>query len=104
MRPSTGAPPAPRRLATPSPTPCSTSSPTAGCDRRNRARADLERVFARELEALAANERRRTVALLDVLCGPETWETLNLHHDLDVDSSTQCVADAIVLYLRQAGS
>jgi TetR/AcrR family transcriptional regulator of autoinduction and epiphytic fitness len=73
-------------------------------DGRNHSRADLERVFARELEPLAESERRRTVAMLDVLCGAETWETLHLHHGLDVDASTRCVADAIVLYLREAGA
>jgi TetR/AcrR family transcriptional regulator, regulator of autoinduction and epiphytic fitness len=71
-------------------------------DGRNLSRADLERVFARELAPLTESERRRTVAMLDVLCGPETWETLHLHHDLDANSSTRCIADAIVLHLREA--
>jgi hypothetical protein len=39
-----------------------------------------------------------------VLCGPETFETLHLHHDLDVDASARCIADAIVVYLREARS
>jgi AcrR family transcriptional regulator len=73
-------------------------------DGRNRSRSDLERVFARELEPLASAERQRVVALLDVLCGPETWETLHLHHELGLDESTRCVAGAIVLHLREAGS
>jgi AcrR family transcriptional regulator len=73
-------------------------------DGRNHSRADLERVFARELEPLTDTERHRLVALLDVLCGPETWETLHLHHELGLDSSTRCVAEAIVLHLNEAGS
>jgi TetR/AcrR family transcriptional regulator, regulator of autoinduction and epiphytic fitness len=73
-------------------------------DGRNRSRAELERVFAHELESLDEPERDRVVAMLDVLCGPETWETLHLHHDLDVDVATRCIADAIVVHLREAGS
>jgi len=73
-------------------------------DGRNHSRAELERVFARELEPLSDTERHRVVALLDVLCSAETWETLHVHHGLEVDPSTRCVADAIVLHLREAGS
>jgi AcrR family transcriptional regulator len=73
-------------------------------DGRDLSRAELERVFARELEPLTGTERNRVVALLDVLCGPETWDTLHVHHDLSRDTSTRCVADAIVLHLREAGS
>jgi TetR/AcrR family transcriptional regulator of autoinduction and epiphytic fitness len=73
-------------------------------DWRYRSRTDLERVFARELDPLDAAERDRVLAMLDVLCGPETWETLHLQHDLDVDASARCIARAIVLQLREAGS
>ena len=73
-------------------------------DGRNRSRADLERVFAHELASRPQTERNRVVAMLDVLCGPETFETLHVHHGLAVETSTQCVVDAIVLYLREAGS
>jgi AcrR family transcriptional regulator len=73
-------------------------------DGRNRSRADLERVFVRELDPLDPSERDRVLAMLDVLCGPETWETLHLHHGLDVDASARCIADAIVLHLREAGA
>jgi AcrR family transcriptional regulator len=83
------------------------SSPTLGRilrDGRNRSRTDLERVFARELAPLSETERNHVVAMLDVLCGPETWETLSLHHDLGLEPATQCVTDAIVLHLGEAGS
>ena len=73
-------------------------------DGRSRSRTDLERVFARELEPLANAERNRVVAMLDVLCGPEAWETLHLHHDLGLDSSTECLAEAIILHLSEAGT
>jgi AcrR family transcriptional regulator len=73
-------------------------------DGRSRSRADLERVFARELEPLGDSERNRVVAMLDVLCGPEAWETLHLHHDLGLDSSTECLAEAIILHLNEAGA
>jgi AcrR family transcriptional regulator len=71
-------------------------------DARKTSRADLARLFARELEPLPDAERNRVVALLDVLCGPETWEALRLHHELGLDSSTRCVADAIVLHLKES--
>jgi AcrR family transcriptional regulator len=73
-------------------------------DGRNHSRADLERVFARELEPLAAADRHRVVAMLDVLSGPETWETLHVQHGFDVDAAVRCVADAIVLHLAEADS
>ena len=83
------------------------SSPTLGRilrDGRNRSRADLERVFGRELQPLAEPERNRVIALLDVLCGPETWDTLHLHHGLDLEASTRCIADAIVVHLNEAST
>lgn len=72
-------------------------------DGRNRSRAELERVFASELAGLEPDRRDRVIALLDVLCGPETWETLHLHHGLDVDASIECIAGAIVVHLDGTG-
>jgi len=68
-------------------------------DGRNRSRAELERVFALELAPMPEPDRNRVVALLDALCGPETWETVHVRHGLDVESSTRCIADAIVVHL-----
>jgi AcrR family transcriptional regulator len=73
-------------------------------DGRNHSRGELERVFAQELASLNETQRNQVVAMLDVLCGPETWETLRLHHELGVDTSTECVVDAIVLHLNEACS
>jgi AcrR family transcriptional regulator len=73
-------------------------------DARTHSRGDLERVFAQELASLNESKRNQVVAMLDVLCGPETWETLRVHHDLGVDSATWCVVESIVLHLREAGS
>jgi AcrR family transcriptional regulator len=81
------------------------SSPTLGRilrDGRRRSRADLERIFARELRPLTDAERNRVVAMLDVLCGPDAWETLHVHHDLGLDSSTECLAEAIIWHLNEA--
>jgi TetR/AcrR family transcriptional regulator, regulator of autoinduction and epiphytic fitness len=83
------------------------SSPTLARmlrDARTRSRADLERVFGVELHSLSDPERANTVAVLDVLTGPDTWETLRGQHDLTVEASMQCVVDSIVLHLRAVGA
>ena len=79
------------------------SSPTLARllrDVSSRSRADLERVFRAELPPVGDPRRVNTVAVLDVLAGPETWETLREQHDLTVDAAMQCVIDAILLQLR----
>jgi AcrR family transcriptional regulator len=73
-------------------------------DSHARSRADLERVFAFELVGLSADARVSNVALLDVVTGPEAWESLREHHDLSVDAAMQCVVDSIVLHVEAAGA
>ena len=51
-------------------------SPASCATRTHRSRADLERVFARELDAHDADARDKTVAVLDVLTGADAWQTL----------------------------
>jgi TetR/AcrR family transcriptional regulator, regulator of autoinduction and epiphytic fitness len=79
------------------------SSPTLARilrDARTLSRNDLERIFGAELPGPRDPRRARTVAMLDVLTGPDTWETLREQHDLTVDDAMQCVIDSIVVQLR----
>jgi AcrR family transcriptional regulator len=79
------------------------SSPTLARilrDARTLSRNDLERVFGADLPGPGDPRRSNTVAVLDVLTGPDTWQTLREQHDLTVDSAMQCVIDSIVLHLR----
>jgi TetR/AcrR family transcriptional regulator of autoinduction and epiphytic fitness len=69
-------------------------------DSQSRSRADLERVFAEELDALSAAQRTSTLAVLDVLTGPDAWETLRARHGLTGETAMHCVSDSIVLHLR----
>ena len=72
-------------------------------DARTLARADLERVFATELRDLDDEQRTNTLALLDVLTGPDAWSTLRERHELTVETARQCVADSIIRQLGKAG-
>jgi len=79
------------------------SSPTLARilrDARTLSRKDLERIFGAELPDADDPRRARTVAVLDVLTGPDTWETLRDQHALTVDDAMQCVIDAIVVQLE----
>ena len=79
------------------------SSPTLARilrDARTLSRNDLERIFGAELPGPDDPRRARTVAVLDVLTGPDTWETLREQHDLTVHDAMQCVIDAIIVQLR----
>jgi TetR/AcrR family transcriptional regulator of autoinduction and epiphytic fitness len=64
-----------------------------------RSRAELERVFAPELDALAPGTRGTALALLDVLTGPQTWETLRDVNGLSVDDAAEAVVTAIIRQL-----
>ena len=79
------------------------SSPTLARllrDARTLARTDLERVFAPELQPLDPTQRTNAVAVLEVLTGPDAWQSLRQRDELDVDAAVQCLADAIVRQLR----
>jgi TetR/AcrR family transcriptional regulator, regulator of autoinduction and epiphytic fitness len=69
-------------------------------DAHARSRTDLERVFATELRHRPAAQRENVVAVLDVLTGPDAWETLRERHDLAPESAMRCIVDSIVLHLR----
>jgi AcrR family transcriptional regulator len=67
-----------------------------------RSRADIERIFAEELETLSPAHRTGTLAVLDVLTGPDAWETLRERYDIDDETAVRRVIDSIVLHLRAA--
>jgi len=67
-----------------------------------RSRADLERIFAEELRTLSPAHRTGTLAVLDVLTGPDAWETLRERYDIDDETAVRRVIDSIVLHLRAA--
>lgn len=67
---------------------------------QTRSRADLERLFAKELHALSPAHRTSTLAVLDVLTGPDAWETLRERYDIDDETAIRRVTDSIVLHLR----
>ncbi|MDP9335883.1 MAG: TetR/AcrR family transcriptional regulator [Actinomycetota bacterium] len=67
-----------------------------------RSRADLERLFAKELHTLSPAHRTSTLAVLDVLTGPDAWETLRERYDIDDETAIRRVIDSIVLHLRAA--
>ena len=69
---------------------------------QTRSRADLERLFAKELHALSPAHRTSTLAVLDVLTGPDAWETLRERYDIDDETAIRRVTDSIVLHLRAA--
>jgi TetR/AcrR family transcriptional regulator of autoinduction and epiphytic fitness len=79
------------------------SSPTLAHilrDARTLSRSNLERVFGAELPGPSDPRRANTIAVLDVLTGPDTWETLREQHDLTVEAAMQCIVDSIVLHLE----
>ncbi len=69
---------------------------------RSLARADLERLFEQELSTLDEQNRIGTVAVLDVLTGPEAWSALRERHRLGVDDSVRCIVDSVLLRLGVA--
>ncbi len=81
------------------------SSPTLARilhDARALGRADLERVFARELQQLGPTTRTSTVAVLDVLTSADAWMTLRAQYELSIEAALRAVADSIVLHLEAA--
>ncbi|HUI47418.1 MAG TPA: TetR/AcrR family transcriptional regulator [Acidimicrobiia bacterium] len=73
-------------------------------DAHSRSCADLERIFAQELEPLTESDRLRVVAVLDVLTGPDAWESLRRRDDLSDEASMQCLVDAVILQVREAST
>ena len=69
---------------------------------QTRSRTDLERLFANELHTLSPADRTSTLAVLDVLTGPDAWETFRERYDIDDETAIRRVIDSIVLHLRAA--
>jgi len=69
-------------------------------DIRAAGRADLERVFANELERLPEDDRRRRTGVLDVLCGSATWDQLRHNQGLDKAAARAAVVEATISLLE----
>ena len=63
------------------------------------ARRDLERVFAKELDALPYDARKRRLAMVVALSGGPTWD--QLRHPLDVPAARKTAVDAIISVLER---
>ncbi len=46
---------------------------------------------------------RAPLRVLDILTGPDAWQTLRDRSDLTIEAATKCVVDSIVLHLRAGG-
>jgi TetR/AcrR family transcriptional regulator, regulator of autoinduction and epiphytic fitness len=65
-----------------------------------RAREELERVFARELDVMSPAVRARTLGTLDALSTGTTWDLLRDRHNLSPDAAQRTIVDAIVSQLE----
>jgi TetR/AcrR family transcriptional regulator, regulator of autoinduction and epiphytic fitness len=63
---------------------------------RDAGRADLRRVFAAELDALAVDDRARRLALLEVITGAAAWDHLREASGMDVNEAQSTISAAIV--------
>ena len=66
---------------------------------RELARAELERVFAVELDACPAAQRRERLAVLEVLSGSETWDHLRTSSGMDEGATCAAITGAVVALL-----
>jgi AcrR family transcriptional regulator len=69
-------------------------------DAHGRSSAELERVFATELDAMPADTRGQTVAVLDALTNPRSWEIVRELHDVPVDDGIAALASSIIALLE----
>jgi TetR/AcrR family transcriptional regulator of autoinduction and epiphytic fitness len=67
---------------------------------RKRGRHDIERVFARELADLTADQRRRRLAALDLASQASGWDLLREQHNLDVDEAVSVMSDMVRAAVR----
>ena len=68
-------------------------------DAHARSRTELERVFARELDQLVEARRSNTIAMLDALTSPQTWETLREGNGLSDDDAAATIVASILAQL-----
>ncbi|MGH8977308.1 MAG: TetR/AcrR family transcriptional regulator [Acidimicrobiia bacterium] len=62
-------------------------------------RRDLERVFARELDRLPRDVRKRRLATVVALTSSQTWD--QLRHPLDVPAARKATVDAMICVLER---
>jgi TetR/AcrR family transcriptional regulator, regulator of autoinduction and epiphytic fitness len=66
-----------------------------------RGRAELARVFATELDALAPRTRARVLASVDALTTGSAWDLLRIYHELAKDEAERTMTDAVVTLLER---
>jgi AcrR family transcriptional regulator len=64
-------------------------------------RAEIERVFAAELAASAAGQRRELLAALDVAGSYSTWHALRVHQDLPVERARKVLTFLFTVLLAE---
>ena len=69
---------------------------------RQLSRAEIETVFARELDRRDGADRNRLLFELEVVANASTWEALRLQHDLSSARAREIVADMLGAFLRGA--
>jgi AcrR family transcriptional regulator len=68
---------------------------------RQRARREVERVFARELEVMPAGDRREVTDALTVAASWPSWETMRSHHELSPAQARRVMARTVRALLAQ---
>jgi TetR/AcrR family transcriptional regulator, regulator of autoinduction and epiphytic fitness len=68
---------------------------------RKVANAEIERVFAHELETMAPDVRARRLAIVAALASTAVWDHIRSPQHLDVAATRAAVADAIIAVLEQ---
>jgi AcrR family transcriptional regulator len=67
---------------------------------RQLGRTEIERVFGPELAGAEPNQRRLTLASLDVASAASGWDVLREQHGLDVDEAVAVMRDAVRAAVR----
>jgi TetR/AcrR family transcriptional regulator of autoinduction and epiphytic fitness len=69
---------------------------------RQLSRAEIETVFASELDRHVGADRHHLLLELEVVSNASTWEALRLQHDLPAEQARQVVADMLQALLHDA--
>jgi AcrR family transcriptional regulator len=69
---------------------------------RQLSRAEIETVFASELDRRDGADRKRLLLELEIIANAPTWEALRLQHDLSSERAREVVADMLRALLHHA--
>jgi TetR/AcrR family transcriptional regulator, regulator of autoinduction and epiphytic fitness len=61
----------------------------------SQARADVERIFARELDTLPAGERKNALESLDLLASIDSWDRLRSRQQLSIEEAKAVTCDLL---------